>query len=252
MAESRQKIQLTLALDDGDKGEAPKDAAQGTEATTAACHPESPANDEFLMEMVCDPDNIQSAVAHVRRNKGAPGVDGMSVEALSGHLEQHWPAICAQLLAGTYRPQPVRRVEIPKPGGGVRKLGIPTVIDRMIQQAILQVLQPRWDPTFSDSSYGFRPGRSAHQAIERAQAYIAEGYHVVVDIDLEKFFDRVNHDILMSMIAKRECDKRLLKLIPCISHGRYHGEWTGHAERRGDPARGAAVPTAVEPYARQS
>ncbi|MBF0095375.1 MAG: group II intron reverse transcriptase/maturase, partial [Alphaproteobacteria bacterium] len=165
------------------------------------------------MENVCDPANIQAAMAHVRRNKGAPGVDGMSVHALPAYLETHWPTIESQLLAGTYRPQPVRRVEIPKPGGGVRKLGIPTVLDRVIQQAILQVLQPRWDGTFSDSSFGFRPGRSAHQAIARAQSLIEQGYQIVVDIDLEKFFDRVNHDILMSLVAKRETDKRLLRIL---------------------------------------
>ncbi|MBF0423766.1 MAG: group II intron reverse transcriptase/maturase [Magnetococcales bacterium] len=165
------------------------------------------------MEKVCEATNIQIALAQVRSNKGAPGIDGMSVEALPAYLETHWPVICKQLLAGTYRPQPVRRVEIPKPGGGLRMLGIPTVLDRLIQQAVLQILQPRWDGTFSDNSFGFRPGRSAHQAIARAQEFIEQGCQIVVDIDLEKFFDRVNHDILMSLIAKRESDKRLLRLL---------------------------------------
>ncbi|MBF0561580.1 MAG: group II intron reverse transcriptase/maturase [Alphaproteobacteria bacterium] len=165
------------------------------------------------MEMVCEPANIQAALKHVCRNKGAPGADGMAVEDLPAHLETHWPAIRGRLLAGTHRPQPVRRVEIPKPGGGVRKLGIPTALDRLIQQAVLQVLQPRWDGTFSDNSFGFRPGRSAHQAVARAQSYIEQGLGYVVDLDLEKFFDKVNHDILMSLVAKRESDKRLLKLI---------------------------------------
>jgi RNA-directed DNA polymerase len=140
-------------------------------------------------------------------------MDGMTVQQLPEHLKQHWPIIREQLLSGTYKPQPVKRVEIPKPDGGIRKLGIPTVLDRFIQQAVMQVLQGRWDRTFSEHSYGFRPGRSAHQAVEQAQKYIAEGYRWVVDLDLEKFFDRVNHDRLMAKIAERVSDKRLLKLI---------------------------------------
>ena len=141
-------------------------------------------------------------------------MDGMTVQrACRDYLKQHWPAIREQLLSGTYKPQPVKRVEIPKPDGGVRKLGIPTVLDRFIQQAVMQVLQGRWDRTFSEHSYGFRPGRSAHQAVAQAQQYIAEGYRWVVDLDLEKFFDRVNHDKLMAKIAERVSDKRLLKLI---------------------------------------
>jgi RNA-directed DNA polymerase len=137
----------------------------------------------------------------------------MTVDQLGDHLKQHWPALREQLLSGTYRPKPVKRVEIPKPDGGVRKLGIPTVLDRFLQQAVMQVLQQRWDPEFSDHSYGFRPGRSAHQAVAQAQQYIAEGCGWCVDLDLEKFFDRVNHDRLMARIAKRVDDKRLLKLI---------------------------------------
>jgi len=165
------------------------------------------------MEEVCQRDNLWKALKRVQANKGSPGVDGMTVEQLPGYLKRHWPKIREQLLAGTYRPQPVKRVEIPKPEGGVRKLGIPTVLDRFIQQAVLQVLGERWDRTFSEHSYGFRPGRSAHQAVAQAQAYIAEGYRYTVDIDLEKFFDRVNHDMLMGRVAKRVSDKRMLKLI---------------------------------------
>jgi RNA-directed DNA polymerase len=166
------------------------------------------------MEEVCERENLKQALKRVRANKGAPGVDGMTVQALPAYLREHWPTIRSMLLEGTYKPQPVRRVEIPKPdGGGVRKLGIPCSLDRFIQQAILQVLQQRWDPTFSDSSYGFRPGRSAHQAVAKAQSYIQSGYRWVVDLDLEKFFDRVSHDILMSRVAKRVSDSRVLKLI---------------------------------------
>ena len=165
------------------------------------------------MEVVVTRDNLRKALAQVRRNKGAPGLDGMSVEALAAHLKDHWPEIRAQLLDGSYRPQPVRRVEIPKAMGGMRALGIPTVLDRFIQQAVLQVLQADWDPTFSDSSFGFRPGRSAHQALARAQEYVASGHRIVVDLDLEKFFDRVNHDVLMGLVAQRVTDKRLLRLI---------------------------------------
>ena len=165
------------------------------------------------MEAIVERDNLRKALAQVRRNKGAPGIDGMTVEDLPPYLKDHWPAIRAQLLDGTYQPQPVRRVEIPKASGGMRPLGIPTVLDRFIQQAVLQVLQADWDRTFSEASFGFRPGRSAHQAVARAQAYIAAGHGWVVDIDLEKFFDRVNHDILMGLVAKRVSDKRILKLI---------------------------------------
>jgi RNA-directed DNA polymerase len=217
MSGKRQKTrpgQLELALTPEDRSEAPKAPAQGTEPPTAKRMHESPADTEGLMEEVCERENCQQALRRVKANKGSPGVDGMSVGELADYLKQHWPAIREQLLSGTYRPQPVRRVEIDKPdGGGVRKLGVPTVLDRFIQQAVLQVLQRRWDRTFSDHSYGFRPGRSAHQAVARAQQYVAEGFRFVVDLDLEKFFDRVCHDKLMARIAARVSDKRLLKLI---------------------------------------
>jgi RNA-directed DNA polymerase len=165
------------------------------------------------MEEVCERENCKRALARVKANKGSAGVDGRTVQQLPGFLKQHWPVIREQLLNGTYEPQPVKRVEIPKPDGGKRKLGIPTVLDRFIQQAVMQVLQDRWDGTFSDHSYGFRPGRSAHQAVEQAQQYIAEGCRWVVDLDLEKFFDQVSHDKLMARIAERVSDKRILKLI---------------------------------------
>jgi RNA-directed DNA polymerase len=165
------------------------------------------------MEEVCRRANLEEALRRVQTNKGSPGVDGMTVEDLGTYLRQHWLTIREQLLSGTYRPQPVKRVEIPKPDGGVRKLGIPTVLDRFLQQAVMQVLQAGWDPTFSEHSYGFRPNRSAHQAVAQAQRYIGDGYRWVVDIDLEKFFDRVNHDRLMSRVARRVTDKRVLRLI---------------------------------------
>jgi RNA-directed DNA polymerase len=166
-----------------------------------------------MMERIVARDNLKKALAQVRRNKGAPGVDGMTVDDLAAHLKDHWPEIRAQLLNGTYQPQPVRRVDIPKASGGTRGLGIPSVLDRFLQQAVMQVLQEDWDPTFSPSSYGFRPGRSAHQAVAAAQQFIADGCHIVVDLDLEKFFDRVNHDILMGLVAKRVQDRHLLRLI---------------------------------------
>src|SRR5215467_11386944 len=213
MSDKRQKNQLVLAFQEERRSEAPTASAEGTESLTAKRKSESPAIGEPWMEEVCERENCKQALARVKANKGSPGVDGRTVHDLSGYLKQQWPVIREQLLSGTYVPQPVRRVEIPKPDGGVRKLGIPTVLDRFIQQAVRQVLQRRWDRTFSQHSYGFRPGRSAHQAVEQAQQYIAEGYRFVVDLDLEKFFDRVNHDQLMAKIAERVSDKRLLKLI---------------------------------------
>ncbi len=174
---------------------------------------ENSAFTEQLMEEVCDRENLERAWKRVQRNKGSPGVDGVTIDDAKAFLRKHWPNIRSQLLDGNYQPQPVKRVEIPKPDGGVRKLGVPRVVDRLIQQVVLQVLQERWDPTFSEHSYGFWPGRSAHQAVAQAQRYIADGYNVVVDLDLEKFFDRVNHDILMARVAARIPDKRVLRLI---------------------------------------
>jgi RNA-directed DNA polymerase len=165
------------------------------------------------MEAIVERDNLKKALAQVKRNKGAPGVDAMSTDELASYLKDHWPAIKTQLIEGAYEPKPVRRVEIPKASGGKRPLGIPTVLDRFIQQAVLQVLQAEWDGSFSDENFGFRPGRSAHQAVKRAQEHIAAGHRIVVDIDIEKFFDRVNHDILMGLVAKRIADRRILKLI---------------------------------------
>jgi RNA-directed DNA polymerase len=209
----RQKTELEITLQAGTAGEARSAGVEGTEARAANSEPESRAAGGPSMEAILERDNLRKALARVKANKGAAGIDGMTVENLTPYLKEHWPTIRAQLLNGSYRPQPIRRVEIPKAAGGMRPLGIPTVIDRLIQQAVMQVLQADWDRTFSESSFGFRPGRSAHQAVARAQALIAAGHRVVVDIDLEKFFDRVNHDILMGLIAKRVTDKRILKLI---------------------------------------
>ena len=213
MGDKRQKNQLSLACMEEHRGEAPKGLREGTESSTAKCGTERPAINEQLMEEVCGRENCRQALARVKANKGSPGVDGITVHELPEYLKQHWPAIREQLLSGTYKPQPVKRVEIPKPDGGVRKLGIPTVLDRFVQQAVMQVLQRRWDRTFSEHSYGFRPGRSAHQAVEQAQRYIAAGYRWCVDLDLEKFFDRVSHDKLMARVAQRVSDRRMLKLI---------------------------------------
>src|SRR5215467_14430467 len=207
MSGTRQQIQYVLALEPVERGETPFGGSQGTEPLVAKPAPESPAVTEQLMEEVCNRENLVRAWKRVRRNQGSPGVDGMTIADARDYLREHWPGIRSQ------QPQPVKRVEIPKPDGGVRKLGVPCVVDRLIQQAVLQVLQEQWDPTFSGHSYGFRPGRSAHQAVAQAQRHVAAGYSVVVDLDLEKFFDRVNHDRLMARVAARVTDKRVLKLI---------------------------------------
>jgi len=184
-----QYTQLRLAFAVEGRGKASDATRSGTEPLVAKRTPERPAFKERLMEEICQRENLERAWKRVRENKGSPGVDGLTIDDSVAYLREHWPTIREQLLAGTYTPQPVKRVEIPKPDGGVRKLGVPCVVDRLIQQAVLQVLQPRWDPTFSEHSYGFRPGRSAQQAVAQAQQYVAEGYNHVVDIDLEKFLD---------------------------------------------------------------
>ena len=213
-SDRQQNIQGKLDFSSSPAGEAHEAGREEPESLPAVHGPESPASTNRLMEEVCERENLKEALRRVKANKGSAGIDGMTVGQLSGYLKEHWLTIREQLLNGTYEPQPVRRVEIEKPdGGGMRKLGIPTTLDRFLQQAVMQVLQRQWDPTFSEHSYGFRPGRSAHQAVAQAQKYVVEGYGWVVDLDLEKFFDRVNHDKLMGQIAKRVEDKRLLKLI---------------------------------------
>lgn len=192
----------------------------GEEAPAAGTHralkqDEANTTDE-LLDAVLASDNLTRAWKRVKANKGAPGMDGVTIEAFPAHAREHWPALRGQIEGGRYRPQAVRRVEIPKPDGGKRLLGIPTVTDRVVQQAIAQVLTLIFDPSFSDSSFGFRPGRNAHQAIRQVQASVKDGYRVAVDIDLAKFFDTVNHDVLLSLLSRSIADKRLLSLI-----GRY-------------------------------
>jgi RNA-directed DNA polymerase len=194
----------------GDDGIRP---AQLEEPQTPTASDPARALTERLMEEVTRPENLNRAYRRVKTNKGAPGVDGMTIIQLRTWLAMHKEELIASLLDGSYRPQPVRGVQIPKPGGGVRQLGIPTVVDRLVQQAILQVLEPLLDPTFSPSSFGFRPGCGAHDALRQAQKYVAGGGVIVVDVDLEKFFDRVNHDILMARLARRVADRRLLRII---------------------------------------
>lgn len=193
------------------RGEAPGQLAGEFDAPKALTEPDPKTTQ--LMEQVVQKANLRKALKRVRANKGSPGVDGMTVDELGPHLREHWKGLKKKLLDGSYEPHLVKRVEIPKPSGGVRTLGVPTVLDRFIQQAILQVLTPLFDPSFSKHSYGFRPGKSAHQAVKAARAYIQEGYGWVVDMDLEKFFDRVNHDVLMGRLAKRIADKHLLRII---------------------------------------
>ena len=209
--QSQQQTLLAFAREGG--SESPRARTEGTVPLAADSKTERPTSSDRLMESICDPENLDVAMARVIANGGAPGVDGMRVTQLEKYFERHRDRFTEELLSGTYRPQPVQRVEIPKPDGGVRKLGIPTAVDRVIQQAILLVLSPQWDATFSENSFGFRPSRSAHDAVAQAQTYLEEGYSWVVDMDLEKFFDRVNHDVLMSRVARRVQDKRLLKLI---------------------------------------
>src|SRR5271154_4341429 len=212
-SDMQQNIQIELNFSPMPAGETREAGREEPESPQTMNAPERPAGTTRLMEEICDRENLKEALRRVKANKGSAGIDGMTVGDIADYLKQHWPAIRERLLNGTYKPNPVRRVEIPKPDGGVRKLGIPTVLDRLIQQAVMQVLQRQWDRTFSDRSYGFRPGRSAHQAVAQAQQYLADGYGWCVDFDLEKFFDRVHHDKLMGQVAKRVEDQRLRKLI---------------------------------------
>lgn len=225
------------------KGEAQQNEQEGIELFMAQEVNESQRSTSELMEEVCQPSNLLEALRRVKQNQGSPGMDGMTVKELPEYLQKNWTIIRQQLLEGTYRPQPVRRVEIPKPDGGKRQLGIPTVIDRLIQQAMLQVLQGRWDKEFSEHSHGFRPKRSAQGAIIEAKRYVEEGYRYVVDIDLEKFFDRVNHDKLMSYVGKRIRDKRMLRLTGLyLRAGAVMGEGVVVRREEGTPQGGPLSP----------
>jgi RNA-directed DNA polymerase len=201
--------QLELPLES--RGETPR--VERSEEAPAATQGNERSGTNVLMELVCERRNLQAALKRVRKNKGSPGIDGMTVDELPDYLRAHWSALREQMLSGAYRPSMVKGQLIPKSGGGMRKLGIPTVLDRFIQQALLQVLQPIFDPNFSEHSYGFRPKRRAHDAVVQAQRYVQEGRRIVVDVDLEQFFDRVNHDVLMGKLAKKIGDSRLLRLI---------------------------------------
>lgn len=209
---SNDQLELEFELPLEGRGEAPRGKWSG-EVLSATRGNGRSGTDDLQIERVVERGNLLRALKRVQQNQGSPGVDGLTVEELPAYLRKHWPVIRGQLLAGHYQPSAVKRCEIPKPGGGVRQLGIPTVLDRFIQQALLQVLQPVIDPTFSEHSYGFRPGRRAHDAVCQAQRYVQGGRKWVVDVDLEKFFDRVNHDMLMGKLARRIADARVLKLI---------------------------------------
>lgn len=211
LGNAKHQMSRQLELPTAQLGEAESGGRSGE--AQSATHGDERSGTDDLLEQIVARDNCIQALRRVRKNKGSPGVDGMSVSDLSRYLVEHWPKIREQLREGIYQPKPVLRRDIPKPNGGTRQLGIPCALDRFIQQAVLQVLQPKFDPTFSEHSYGFRPGRSAHQAVKAAQRYMNEGRHWVVDVDLEKFFDRVNHDVLMERLARRISDKRVLKLI---------------------------------------
>jgi retron-type reverse transcriptase len=216
-------------------------AVSGAEVSSAA-NGQTKAEGARQMDAVVERHNLWRAYERVMRNKGAAGVDGLTVFEFKAWLQQHWPSVKTALLAGDYIPAAIRRVEIPKPNGGVRTPGIPTVLDRLIQQALLQVLQPEFEPGFSEHSYGFRPGRNAWQAVQRAQGYIREGRRWVVDLDLEKFFDRVNHDILMSRIARKVKDERVLKLVRRYLEAGMMSEGVVSARTEGTPQGGPLSP----------
>jgi RNA-directed DNA polymerase len=226
----------------GPGGEAQSPAARHVEWNTSAAIARRRAQTSRLMEQVIEPDNLNQAYQRVLSNKGSPGVDGMSVGELAAWIGKHKQEFIGSLLDGSYQPSAVKGVKIPKPGGGQRQLGIPTVIDRLVQQAMLQVLTPILDPRFSESSYGFRPGRSAHDALFKAREHVAEGYGIVVDMDLEKFFDRVNHDVLMNRLGRHVGDKRMLAIIGRFLRAGLMSEGVCEQREEGTPQGGPLSP----------
>ena len=243
MAKERQRSMAEkLEPTAGDSGRNPQRPGGGVSNVTAATEEARPDTSQ-LMGAVVEKENMRRAYHRVVSNKGSAGIDEMSVDELGAHLKEHWAEIRKQLLEGTYKPQAVRGVEIPKPGKkGTRRLGIPTVVDRLIQQALLQVLSPVFEPGFSESSYGFRPGRSAHQAVLQAQEYARQGYQWVVDLDLEKFFDRVNHDMLMARVARKVTDKRVLRTIRRFLQAGVMEQGLVNLRREGTPQGGPLSP----------
>src|SRR5215216_5222576 len=241
---SRDADRRAEMLDSHPEGSRRKRREEGLGASSSTARRENSGPEaEQLLEAVVERKNMWLALKQVERNKGAAGVDQMTVEQLRAYLREHWLRMKEELLAGSYQPQPVLKVEIPKPGGkGMRMLGIPTVIDRLLQQALHQVLSPIFEPDFSESSYGFRPHRSAHQAVLKARQYVREGRRWVVDIDLEKFFDRVNHDLLMSRLARRIKDKRVLQLIRRYLQAGMMSNGLTSARREGTPQGGPLSP----------
>ena len=242
MGRRRRKIQELTASVFEEEVKSSDASIAGTGRTATEQGPESTTRETQLMEVILERSNMRMALKRVLANKGGPGVDGMTVNKLPGYLRRHWTKIRGQLLDGSYRPSPLKRVEVPKPRGGVRKLGIPTVLDRLIQQACLRILHQRWDGSFSADSYGFRPGRHAHQAVARAKSHIQAGCDQVVEVDLERFFDRVNHDVLMSRVAKRETDKRFLRLIRAYLNAGVMQEGVVQARGEGTPQGGPLFP----------
>ncbi len=238
---TEKQLQLWSSTGEG-RDEFPDGPGGGIVPVEVNSQTENPTSSERLMESIGDPDNLKRAVAKVIANGGSPGIDGLKVSKLEKYFQRHQDRIVVELLSGTYRPQPVKQVEIAKPNGGVRKLGIPTVVDRVIQQAILQVLSPVWDETFSESSFGFRPGRSTHQAVAQVQSFLEEGYSWVVDVDLEQFFDRINHDVLMSRVARRVKDKRLLKLLRAFLNSGVMVDGVASVRSKGTPQGGPLSP----------